>query len=351
MKNNYVAIMAGGIGSRFWPSSNEDKPKQFLDILGTGKSLLRQTFERFLTFFPQENIYIVTNKRYNTLVNEQIPELDSKQIINEPSRNNTAPSVAYTAFKIYDLNPNANIVMAPSDHIIMKEFEFKNHVLDALNFATKNNSLLTLGILPTRPDTGYGYIELNNKINGAGFDIFKVKSFREKPDLQTAKQYLESKKYLWNAGIFIWSAESILKALEEFAPGVYNRLNADSGIYNTQKEKAFIEENYPMTTKISIDFAIMEKASNIYTIPADIAWSDLGTWNSLHAFSPKDENLNVLIGGKGNFITSNNNIIKVSTGKKVVTKDLNGFIVIDENDTLLIYPKDKEQEIKDIDKS
>ena len=350
MKNNYVAIMAGGIGSRFWPASSEDKPKQFLDILGIGKSLLRLTYERFLSFFPEENIFIVTNKRYNSLVNEQIPELSSNQIINEPSRNNTAPSVAYTAFKIQDLNPDANIVMAPSDHVILKEEEFKNHILNALDFASNNDALITLGILPTRPDTGYGYIELSEKNNNSGFEIFKVKSFREKPDLSTAKTYLESKKYLWNAGIFIWSAKSILSSMEKHAPGVYNKLNAAKGIYNTAKEIAFIEENYPLTTKISIDFAVMEKAQNIYTIPADIAWSDLGTWNSLHAFSKKDENQNVVIGGKSSLINSSNNIIKISPDKKVITKDLNDFIVIDENNTLLIYPKSKEQEIKDIDK-
>ncbi len=350
MKNNYVAIMAGGIGSRFWPASNEDKPKQFLDILGTGKSLLRLTYERFLAFFPNENIFIVTNKKYNLLVNEQIPELGSNQIINEPSRNNTAPSVAYTAFKINNINPNANIVMAPSDHIILKEAEFKSHILNALDFASNNDSLITLGILPTRPDTGYGYIEFGEKYPNVSFDIYKVNSFKEKPDLSTAKEYLESEKYLWNAGIFIWSTKSILTALKKYAPGIFDRLNAEAGIYNTDKEKDFIEKNYPLTTKISIDFAIMEKADNIYTIPADIAWSDLGTWNSLHAFSEKDDNQNVLIGGKGNFINSNNNIIKVSSGKKVIAKDLNDFIVIDENNTLLIYPKDKEQEIKDLDK-
>jgi len=351
MKNNYVAIMAGGIGSRFWPASNEDKPKQFLDILGTGKSLLRLTYERFLAFFPSENIFIVTNKRYNDLVNEQIPEIGTNQIINEPSRNNTGPSVAYTALKIHSLNPNANIVMAPSDHVILKEIEFMNHIKNALSFASNNDALITLGILPTRPDTGYGYIEFGDEDNKNGFSIFKVKSFKEKPDLETAKSYLNSGKYLWNAGIFIWSAKSIIKAFAEFAPGVHDVLAKGNELYNTDAEKDFIENNYPLTTKISVDFAIMEKAKNIYTIPADIAWSDLGTWNSLHAFLDKDKDNNVLINGKGSLIDSNDNIIKVSQGKKVITKDLKGFIVIDENNTLLIYPKDKEQEIKDIDKS
>lgn len=338
--------MAGGIGSRFWPASSEEKPKQFLDILGTGKSLLRLTYERFVSYFPNENIYIVTNKRYNDIIKTQIPEISQNQIINEPSRNNTAPSVAYTAFKIYSSNPKANIVMAPSDHVILKEEEFKKHIKYALSFATSNDALITLGILPNRPDTGYGYIEFGQ--NEHDDKIFKVKSFKEKPDLKTAQQYLDSKKYLWNAGIFIWSANSILKSFKEFAPGIFNVLNKGKKFYNTEYEWEFIKVNYPKTTKISVDFAIMENAKNIYTIPADIAWSDLGTWNSLHAFLEKDEKNNVLLNGKGNLIDSNNNIVKVKNGKKVIIKDLQEYIVIDENNTLLIYPKNKEQEIKDI---
>ena len=351
MRNNYVAIMAGGIGSRFWPASSEDKPKQFLDILGTGKSLLRITYERFSTIFPKENIYIVTNKRYNNLVNSQIPEIGTNQIINEPSRNNTAPSVAYTAFKIHAANPNANIVMAPSDHVILKEIEFISQIKNALTFASANDALITLGILPNRPDTGYGYIEFGNNQSDVDFAIHKVNSFKEKPNLTVAQEYLDSGKYLWNAGIFIWSAKSILKAFAQFAPGIYNVLKTDGKYYNTDKETDFISENYPRTTKISVDFAIMENAKNIYTIPADIAWSDLGTWSSLHAFLEKDSSNNVVLNGKGKLIDSTNNIIKVPIGKKVYTKDLNEFIVIDENNTLLIFPKNKEQEIKDIDKN
>ena len=350
MQNNYVAIMAGGIGSRFWPSSSEEKPKQFLDILGIGKSFLQLTYERFLRSFPSENIFIVTNKRYKNLVLEQIPLITEDRIIIEPSRNNTAPSVAYTAFKIFNLNKDANIVMAPSDHVILKETEFLDHIKNALNFVSSNNALVTLGIMPNRPDTGYGYIELGEKNNNVDFELYKVRSFKEKPDLETAIRYLESKNFLWNAGIFVWKAVNILDAFKKYAPGIYDILSSGKKIYNTEKEKDFIKTNYPLTTKISVDYAIMEKADNIYTIPADIGWSDLGTWNSLHAFSKKDKNNNVLVNGKGLLLDSKDNMIKVAPGKKVVIKDLNGFIVIDENNTLLIYPKNKEQEIKDLDK-
>ncbi|HHH52816.1 MAG TPA: mannose-1-phosphate guanylyltransferase [Bacteroidetes bacterium] len=346
MENNYVAIMAGGIGSRFWPSSSEQKPKQFLDILGIGKSLLQLTYERFLKLFPEENIFIVTNKRYKDLVGEQIPSLSKKNIILEPSRNNTAPSVAYTSFKIYSLNKDANIVMAPSDHIILKENDFIEHISTALKFVSDNNALVTLGILPTRPDTGYGYIELGEKNNGFSNDIFKVKSFKEKPDIKTAEKYLKSKKFLWNAGIFIWKSENILKAFEEYETNTYDILSKGMNFYNTEKEKEFIERSYPLTTKISVDFAIMEKAENIFTIPADIGWSDLGTWNSLYSFLQKDKNKNVVIGGNSKMIDSQENIIKTNKDKNVVIKDLTGYIVIDENNTLLIYPKNKEQEIK-----
>jgi mannose-1-phosphate guanylyltransferase len=351
MKNNYVAIMAGGIGSRFWPSSNEEKPKQFLDILGIGKSFLQLTYDRFLKIFPSENIFIVTNKRYKELVLKQIPEIGEDRIIIEPSRNNTAPSVAYTAFKLYNLDNDANIVMAPSDHVILKEGAFLNHIKNSLDFVSFNNSLVTLGILPNRPDTGYGYIELGAKNEKVDFDLYKVRSFKEKPDQETAQKYLDSKNFLWNAGIFIWKAADILDAFKKYAPGIYDVLEEGDKIYNTEKEKGFIESNYPLTTKISVDYAIMEKADNIFTIPADIGWSDLGTWNSLHAFLEKDKNNNVLINGKGLLINSSDNMIKVTSEKKVVIKDLIGYIVIDDNDTLLIYPKSKEQEIKDINKN
>ena len=350
MKNNYLAIMAGGIGSRFWPASNENKPKQFLDILGIGKSLLRITYERFSGIIPQENIFIVTNERYNNLVISQIPEITQSNIINEPSRNNTGPSVAYTAFKIHGINPEANIIMAPSDHLILKEQEFLRIVENALEFSSSKEAILTLGILPDRPDTGYGYIELSENLINTEIQLYKVQSFREKPDLETAENYLSQKKYLWNAGIFVFNTNTILSAFQKYVPGIYNVLEAGKQYYNTALEMEFIKKNYPLTTNISIDYAIMEKADNIYTIVSDISWSDLGTWNSLHAFLDKDDQNNTIIDAKGVFMDSKGNIIMAPKNKSVYIKDLNDYIVVDENDTLLIFPIDKEQEIKNIKK-
>lgn len=350
MKNNYLAIMAGGIGSRFWPASNEHKPKQFLDILGVGKSLLRATYERFSGIFPHENIFIVTNKRYNDLVISQIPEISDSNIINEPSRNNTGPSVAYTAFKIHSLNPDANIIMAPSDHLILKEREFLRIVENALDFSSRNEAILTLGIPPDRPDTGYGYIELSDELTDHDIQLYKVRSFREKPDLKTAENYLAQNNYLWNAGIFVFNAKTILAEFRKFAPGIYDILETGSNVYNTVSEKEFIEKKYPLTTNISIDYAIMEKSDKIYTLVADISWSDLGTWNSLHAFLDKDSHENNVIDAKGIFMNASGNIVKAQKNKHVYVKDLDNYIIVDENDTLLIFPISKEQEIKDIKK-
>ncbi len=342
--------MAGGIGSRFWPASNEDKPKQFLDILGTGRTLLQATYDRYKNIFTKENIFIVTNSKYNNQVLNQIPEMALSNVINEPSRNNTAPSVAYTSLKIHNLNPDANIVMAPSDHLILKEIEFIKIIQKSLLFASENDAIITLGIPPDRPDTGYGYIEFNNDLEQISGNIYKVKSFKEKPDLSTAEIYLAQKKYLWNAGIFVFKADSIIKAFKKYAPEIFRILNNGYQIYNTDSEKEFIQKHYPTTPNISIDYAIMEKADNVYTMPADISWSDLGTWNSLHAFLNKDNNNNAAIDSECRFIDSTGNIIKSSHNKKVYIKDLHNYIIVDDNDTLLIYPINKEQEIKDINK-
>lgn len=343
--------MAGGVGSRFWPASNEEKPKQFLDILGTGRTLLQATYDRYKNIFLRENIFIVTNCKYNDLVFSQIPDLSLSNIINEPSRNNTAPSVAYTSLKIHNINPNAIIVMAPSDHLILKEIEFINIINKSLDFAAENDAIITLGIPPDRPDTGYGYIEFNNDINHKDGNIYKVKSFKEKPDLTTAEIYLAQKKYLWNAGIFIFKAENIIKAFKKYSPDIFRILYSGYNLFNTDSEKEFIQKNYPTTPNISIDYAIMEKADNIFTMPADISWSDLGTWNSLHAFLIKDNNNNATIDSKCKFFDSSGNIIKSTQHKTVYIKDLHNYIIVDDNDTLLIYPINKEQEIKDLDKT
>ncbi len=343
--NTFIAIMAGGIGSRFWPTSRTARPKQFLDIMGVGKSLLRLTFERFLKLCPAENIFIVTNGMYKTLVKEHLPELTDNQILCEPSRNNTGPCVAYTAFKLHSLNPEANFVVAPSDHIILKEDIFLEKIQLALCFAEKNDALCTLGITPTRPDTGYGYINFGEEKEPG---IHRVLEFKEKPNIDTAKLYFNSGKYLWNGGIFIWKAKIILEAFRKYQPVIHRILAAGKSSYNTSKEQHFIDENYPQTPKISVDYAILEKAENVFTIPSDFGWSDLGTWASLHAESPKDEQNNVVIGGQVFTSGTSNCLIRIPKEKLVVLKDMDDYIVVDEEDVLLIFPKSKEQEIKKI---
>jgi mannose-1-phosphate guanylyltransferase len=345
--NNYVAIMAGGVGSRFWPGSREVRPKQFLDILGIGKSLLRMTFERFLPLIPLENIYIVTHEKYRDLVKQHLPELADHQILGEPSRNNTAPSLAFTALKLAAQNPNANLVVAPSDHIVLKEDIFLEKIEMALNFTEKNNALLTLGITPSRPDTGYGYIRFStNDANKDG--IFKVKQFAEKPDFDTAKQFLASGDYLWNAGIFIWSVKSLIKSFEKNAPDILSVFEAGKAHFNTPSEVAWLAEFYPTTRSVSIDYAIMENAENVYTIPADFGWSDLGTWASLHAEADKDGNENVLNSENILLDDVENCLIRVQPEKLVVLRGLKDFIIVDEDDVLLVYPKSAEQEIKKV---
>lgn len=336
--------MAGGVGSRFWPGSRESRPKQFLDMLGVGKSLLRLTFERFLPICPASNIFIVTNAAYRDLILEQIPEITDNQILCEPSRNNTAPCVAWTAFKLAALDPEANFVIAPSDHIVLKEPVFLEKIQTALQFANTHDALVTLGIQPSRPDTGYGYIQMEQE---AAPGIFKVKRFAEKPDLATAQQFVASGEYLWNAGIFIWRAHSILRAYQQLSPEIYAILEQGSAVYNTTEEQAFINKAYPTTPNISVDFAIMEKAENVYTIPAEFGWSDLGTWASLHAECPKDAHGNAL---QGTVIAldTHNTLVRIPKGKLAVVKDLVDYIIVDTPDALLIYPKSKEQEVKQV---
>jgi len=346
MSNTYVAIMAGGVGSRFWPASREDRPKQFLDILGVGKSLLRLTFERFLGLCPATNIFIVTNGRYKALVKEHLPELTDNQILCEPSRNNTAPCIAYTAFKLQALNPAANLIVAPSDHIILQENRFLDALQQALSFTADHDALVTLGIEPTRPDTGYGYI--NYEASAVKEDVHQVKRFTEKPPIGQAKAFLASGDYLWNAGIFIWRTEVLLKAFEELAPEIHAILGSNTACYNTTDEQAFIDEKYPTTPKISVDFAIMEKADNVYTIPSSFGWSDLGTWASLHVESDKDEQGNVTSGQKIILNDTHNSLVRISPDKLAVIGGLDDFIVVDEGDVLLIYPKHREQEIKQL---
>lgn len=350
MSNNFVVIMAGGIGSRFWPSSRQEKPKQFLDILGMGRTLLQSTFDRFLEVCPASNIYIVSNKRYKNIIQDQLPELSEGQILTEPSRNDTAPCITYAALKIRKINPNANFVVAPSDHIIMREAAFCKKIEEGLDFVSQNNALLTLGIQPNHPNTGYGYINFSTEGIGA---FNKVIRFTEKPDLEHAKKFIAGGDHLWNAGIFVWNVNSLLEQIQLHANEVYNILNQGEAYWCTDKEQEFLDEHYPKTPSISIDYAIMEKADNIYTIPADIGWSDIGTWKTLHEKFNKDENDNALSANRSELIQmldSSNCMVRTSSDKLVVIKDLKDYIVVDEENVLMIYPIDKEQEIKQISK-
>ncbi len=345
---NYALIMAGGIGSRFWPASTEDMPKQFLDILGTGKSLLQWTFERFRLLLPLKQIYVLTHERYRPLVREQLPDLPNAQILGEPSRNNTAPCIAYAAFKLQALDPQANFVVAPSDQLILKEDVFLEKIRQGLAFTAKRDALLTLGITPTRPHTGYGYIHYNREAGERG--IYPVLAFKEKPDEQTARNFLRSGDYLWNAGIFLWRSEVILEAFAKYAPQIFELLQAGPEVYLGPDEASFLEEKYVKTPSVSVDYAIMEKADNIYTLPADIGWSDLGSWRALYEWQPKDADGNVLISGDLLAQNTKDCLVQLPSGKKAVLRDLRNYIVVDTEDVLLIYPMDKEQEIKYIEK-
>lgn len=347
MKNYYALIMAGGVGSRFWPISRTAHPKQFIDILGTGKTLIQSTYERFAKFLPEENILIVTNEQYTDLVKQQIPGIKEQQILSEPVMRNTAPCIAYGMFKIKKLNPDAAFVVAPSDHLILEEDTFKNYILKSLETASKNDCLITLGIKPTRPDTGYGYIQFNDE--RLSDDFHRVKTFTEKPDLEIAKSFLQSGDFLWNAGIFVWSVKSIMKAFSDYLPEMYAIFKEGIGAYNSVKEKEFIQKAYYQCTNISIDYGIMEKADNVFVIPSAFGWSDLGTWASVYDLSDKDYVGNAVVHTDGVMMyDSSNCMVNVPAGKKVILKGLNDFIVVEDNNTLLICPRDQEQSVKQI---
>ncbi len=343
--HTYVVIMAGGVGSRFWPASRTARPKQFLDILGTGRSLLQLTFDRFLKVCPAEHIFVVTNTIYKDLVQEQLPQLSDNQVLCEPSRNNTAPCIAYSALKIHCMDPNANLIIAPSDHVILKETEFIQIVTKALEYSASHDALLTLGVRPTRPDTGYGYI---NYAREGKNGIHRVLHYTEKPPLEKAQAYVASGDYLWNAGIFVWRAATVLAAFQKHAPGIYNILAEDISCYNTSTEQAFINRRYPATTEISIDYAVMEKADNVFLIPSDFGWSDLGTWASLYSELAKDDDDNAIVGGRAMAYDTSNCLVHLPEGKLAVLRGLSDFIIVDDNDILLIYPKSQEQDIKKV---
>jgi mannose-1-phosphate guanylyltransferase len=336
--------MSGGIGSRFWPFSRENKPKQFLDFFGTGRSLLQQTFDRFKQIIPAENIFIATNEIYAGLVKEQLPEIKDGQILLEPTRRNTAPCIAYAAYRIHSINPDANIVVTPADHLILQEQHFLKNIQTGLNFVDKFPSLLTLGVKPSRPETGYGYIQTEE--GGIEDNIQKVKAFTEKPNYELAKIFFKSGDFFWNSGIFIWNVKIILEAFNKYLPDITIRFNQGLDKYNTPEEQAFIKEQYPICQNISIDYGIMEKADNVYMLVADFGWSDLGTWGSLYDLTEKDECENASLRCHSLFIESSGNLVTLPEGKLAVIQGLNDYIVIESDNVLLICKKSEEQRIK-----
>lgn len=348
MNNTYCVIMAGGIGSRFWPISKSSMPKQFLDILGTGQTFIQQTYNRFTRIIPSKNIFVVTSTEYKNLVLEQLPELMEDQVLCEPLRRNTAPCIAYASYKIRTINPEANIIVAPSDHLILKEEEFLRQVEAGLDFVATHPVLLTLGITPSRPETGYGYIQVESGSTGLGNDsLHKVKTFTEKPDARMADIFVKSGEFYWNSGIFIWSLKSILEAFDAHLPGVAELFRKGEKLYNTSDEVFFLNKTYSECQNISIDYGIMEKAENVYVLCSDFGWSDLGTWGAVYENSIPNADGNVYMHGE-NIMTYNtqNCIISMPAEKLVVVQGLDGYIVAESDGTLMICRKEDEQQIR-----
>ena len=346
--HNHLVIMAGGVGSRFWPMSTEDKPKQFIDVLGVGRSLMQLTYDRFKGVCPAENVWVVTNAAYVETVAEQLPEIPRGNILSEPCRRNTAPCIAYVSWRIKVQDPNANIVVTPSDHIVMNVAEFQRVITSTLNFASETDAIITLGMKPTRPETGYGYIQadlaqqsLRNK------EIFRVDSFREKPDLATATEYVKKDEFYWNSGIFVWSVKTIVNALRVYQPELAAIFENMMPIYGTDKEQATINEEFPKCENISIDYAVMEKADEIFVFPADFGWSDVGTWGSLHTIAEKDDNGNNAIGQNIRFYESKNCVVHTTEERRVIIQGLEDYIVAEKDNTLLICKLSEEQRIKE----
>jgi len=342
-KNRYCVIMCGGVGSRFWPYSRVAMPKQFIDFFGTGRSLLQMAVDRMQGIVPTSNIIMMTNEAYAHIIRQQLPELDDSQILLEPARRNTAPCIAWAAHHIHALNPDARIMVAPSDHLILHVEHFKQSVTRAFEFIDHRDAIVTMGIKPSRPETGYGYIQVGEHVEG---DFSAVKTFTEKPNADLARVFLDSGEFFWNSGMFFWSADSILKALAAHAPEVNAVFEQGEALFGTPQEQQYINDNFPACPSISIDFAVMEKAPNVYVETVDFGWSDLGTWGSLYDNSPKSADGNVTQNCKALLFNSHNNIIAVKGDKLVVASGLDGYIVADVDDALLIVPIDEEQKIK-----
>ncbi len=345
MSSRYCVIMCGGIGSRFWPYSRSERPKQFIDFFGTGRSLLQMTYDRLLPLVPKENVIVVTNDRYAPLVREQLPDIADDNILLEPARRNTAPCIAWATHHILAKDPNAVMVVAPSDHLITRESVFIEALKKCFDFAANNDALLTLGIKPTRPETGYGYIQIGEPVeNGNG--TLRVKTFTEKPDIDLARVFVDSGEFFWNSGIFVWRADTLTRALHDHAPEIANIFDRGIGMFGTADERKFIAENFASTPAISIDYAVMEKSSNVFVECVDPGWNDLGTWSALYDISPKNSQTNVTQNCSVLAYESRGNIFAVNNDKLVVVQGLEDYIIADSGDVLLICPKSEEQRIK-----
>nr|WP_299486446.1 mannose-1-phosphate guanylyltransferase [uncultured Allomuricauda sp.] len=344
-KNYYAILMAGGVGSRFWPVSTSSNPKQFHDMLGAGKTLIQKTFDRLNRFIPTENILILTNERYNDLVLEQLPKVKQEQVVLEPAMRNTAPCILYASLKIQKMNPNAVMIVAPSDHWIEDEQAFEDDVKACFDKCEKEEVLCTLGIQPSFPNTGFGYIEFEKDSDE---NLKRVSQFREKPDYETAKEFLAQGNFLWNAGIFMWGVNTIVNAFKNYQPEQYSLFEDGVSCYNTSDEQDFIKENYPKAENISIDYAILEKSKSIFTLPAAFDWNDLGTWGALYDKLDKDEADNAVVNGQVLLEGSKGNMIRSPKGKIVVVDGLDDYIIVDKEEVLLIYPKSKQQNIKEV---
>ena len=345
--NNHLVIMAGGVGSRFWPMSTKDKPKQFIDVLGVGRTWIQLTYDRFEPICPPENVWVVTNKKYVDIVKRQLPEIPVGNILCEPCRRNTAPCIAYVSWRIKKECPTANIVVTPSDHIVLNIPEFRRVISNSLSFTSETDAIVTLGMKATRPETGYGYIQADlTSSSPRNKEIFRVDSFREKPDLETAKKYLAENNYFWNAGIFLWSVRTIVNAFRIYQPALANIFESMSDVYGTDKEQDVIDERFPECENISVDYAIMEKAEEIFVCPADFGWSDLGTWGSLLVQTKHDTDGNSIIGDNVSVFETKNSIIHTVGCKQVVVQGLDGYIVAENDGRLLICKLSEEQRIK-----
>ena len=346
-KKNHLVVMAGGVGSRFWPMSTNEKPKQFIDVLGTGKSLLQMTIERFNGICEPQNIWIVTNVKYVDIVKEQLPDLPADHILCEPCRRNTAPCIAYVSWRIKAIDPKANIVVTPSDHVVTDTIEFRRVITECLKFTGETDAIVTLGIKPTRPETGYGYIQADLSTSSLrNKEIFRVDSFREKPDLNTAQQYIKKNNFFWNSGIFLWNVSTIVNAFRVYQPKISKIFESLLPVYGTDKEQENIDKMFPLCENISIDYAIMEKAEEIFVCTSDFGWSDLGTWGSLLTQTKKDLYGNGCIGNDIQLYESKNCMIHTAQEKKVIIQGLDGYIVAENNDTLLICKLSEEQRIR-----